>query len=83
MYLHIGKAVSINYDNIIGIFDIDSLKRTKIYDNILENIKENIIDISEENDKTIILVKEKGILKGYITNILSVTLEKRIEENIF
>ena len=83
MYLHIGKDISVNGNSIIGIFDIDSLKKTKVYKNLFENIKENIIDISEGNNKTLILTKEKQVVKAYISNILSVTLEKRIVESIY
>lgn len=81
MYLHIGKDVSVYYKHIIGIFDIDSLKRTKTYDKICETMKNDIIDISEGNNKTIILLKDKTGRKAYISNILSITLEKRITEN--
>ena len=83
MYLHIGKDFSIEYKSIIGIFDIESLKRTKTYKNIFNTLKNNVVDISEGNNKTIILTKEKNVVKAYISNILSNTLEKRIEENIF
>lgn len=65
MYLHIGKEYVVNTKNIIGIFNIEDIK-----------IKDNLIDISDGNKKTIILVDNKKI-KGYITNISSSTLKKR------
>jgi len=80
MYLHIGKDVSVNLKDIIGIFSIETLKKTKEYEKIIENLKDNIIDISEGKKKTIILTIENNIIKGYISNILSTTLEKRTKK---
>lgn len=76
MYLHIGKDYVINKNNIIGIFNIETIGRSEEYNNFYESIKNDLIDISDENKKTIILVKDKNI-KGYITNISSVTLKNR------
>lgn len=76
MYLHIGKDYVINENNIIGIFNIETISKSKEYKNFYESIKKDIIDISDENQKTLILVKDKNI-KGYITNISSVTLKNR------
>lgn len=76
MYLHIGKDYAINENNIIGIFNIETISKSKEYKNFIESIKKDLIDISDENQKTLILVKDKFI-KGYITNISSVTLKNR------
>ena len=67
MYLHIGKNNIINEEKIIGIFNLENIKINK---------QEKIIDISNGNKKTIILINDKRI-KGYITNISSTTLKKR------
>ena len=76
MYLHIGKDRIIYTNNLIGIFDIDSLKVTKCYNKIMENIKV-VEDLADEKKKTLIIVKEDNQLKAYITNILSTTIAKR------
>ena len=81
MYLHIGKDFSVNLKNVIGIFNIETLQNTKEYEKIIESLNDNIIDISEKNKKTLILTVENGIKKGYISNILSKTLEKRSKAN--
>ncbi len=44
------------------------------------NIHDKIIDVSDQNMKSLILVKENGETKGYITNISSMTLAKRAQE---
>ncbi len=76
MYLHIGKDYVINENNIIGIFNIETISKSKEYKKFIESIKKDLIDISDENQKTLILVKDKNI-KGYITNISSITLKNR------
>ena len=79
MYVHIGKDVVINSNNIISILDIESLEKNKKLENVLQNLKisDNIIDVSENNKKTLILYKINKNIKGYITNISSNTIAKR------
>ena len=79
MYVHIGKDVIINSKNIIAIFDIKTLEKKNSLENICKNLKisDNIIDVSEDNKKTLILVNENSKTKGYISNISSITLGKR------
>lgn len=76
MYLHIGKEYVINEEKIIGIFNIETIKKNKEYNKFFEDIKNSLIDISDGIQKTIILIKDKN-KKGYITNISSATLRKR------
>ena len=38
---------------------------------------ETLIDVSDENKKSLIIIKEKKQTKGYISNISTITLEKR------
>ena len=42
-----------------------------------ENIKENIIDISDEQPKSFILTEKDNIVRGYVTNIGTSTIKKR------
>ncbi len=79
MYVHIGKDVVINSDNIISILDIESLEKNKKLENVLQNLKisDNIIDVSEKNKKSLIILEKNNKIMGYITNISSSTLAKR------
>ena len=78
MYLHIGNNVILNKKDIIFILDYENLKDNNIFKEFCTNIdKNNITDISEGKPKSIIITKEKDILKGYISNISSTTLAKR------
>ena len=71
MYLHIGKDIIINNEDIIGIFNIDYVKNTKEYKKMIECLKENgdLINISDNQNKTFILTEKNPLIKGYITNI--------------
>ncbi len=82
MFLHIGNNNIINSKNIIGIFNIKNLQNTKEYKNIIQDLeKNNNLQINNnENQKTLLLTKDKLNLKGYITNISSITLAKRLQK---
>lgn len=82
MYTHIGKDYIIKSDNIIAIMNLE--KTDKNNKEILKNmnIKNNIVDISKNNNKSLIIFEEEKILKGYITNISSTTLAKRIQKEL-
>ena len=79
MYVHIGKDVVINSDNIITILDIEALEKKKKIEEVLQNLKisGNIIDLSEGNKKSLIILEKNDKILGYITNISSVTIAKR------
>lgn len=78
MFLHIGKDIIVNYKDIIAIFNIETIKNSKYFENFYKSLcVENIYDINEENRKTLILVRENEKVKGYISNISSNTLLKR------
>lgn len=78
MYLHIGKDYILNNNDIIGIFNINTLKKSNSYDYILENLSEKVIDISGGKPKSLILVSKNNKNIGYISNILSSTIGNRI-----
>lgn len=79
MYLHIGKDIMVKKTEIIGIFEYETLKTEKNFQKLCNKIQQEgkIEDISQGNQKTIILLKKQGKTKAYISNISSVTLAKR------
>ena len=79
MYVHIGNDTVINSEEIIAILDIKSLEKKDSLENVCKNIKisDNIIDVSEGNKKTLIVMQGKNKNRGYISNISSITLGKR------
>ena len=84
MFLHIGNNIIIKQNEIVGIYNIKSLKKTDEYEKMLNNLKEKnkliFNDNTEEN--TLIITEKNKKIKAYITNISSVTIAKRLENNI-
>ena len=78
MYVHIGKNIIINTNDIIGIFDINKLNKTDSYDNIVDNLCDNLVDISANNPKSLILIRKNDKDVGYISNIISSTISNRV-----
>ena len=79
MYLHIGKDCVIKKKDIIGIFNIEYIKNTKEYKSMYTSLAEkyNLINVSDKQNKTFILVENNKKIRGYITNIGSNTIGKR------
>lgn len=83
MYLHIGKDIVLKKDEIIGIFNVESIIETKEFNIIIDNLKEQdrIIDLSNEEPKTLILYKKHNDLYGIISNVSSNSIGKRNNKN--
>ncbi len=79
MYVHIGNDTVINSEEIIAILDIKSLEKKDSLENVCKNLKinDNIVDVSEGNKKTLIVMQGKNKNRGYISNISSITLGRR------
>ena len=80
MYLlHIGKDIIIRKEEIIGIFNIESILKTKEYNAIIEtlNLTNRMKDTSNGEPKTLILYNKEEILFGIISNVSSGSIGKR------
>ena len=77
MYLHIGKNYAIKNNSIIGIFSYDNIKNTREFKGLYENMSNKIIDISEKQPKSFILIEKDNEVLGYVTNIGTNTIKKR------
>lgn len=79
MYLHIGKNYIVKQKDIICILNIECI-RWEVYKDIRKSYKENIIDISNNNARSLIITKEKDKdTKIYISNILPTTIAGRVK----
>lgn len=83
MYLHLGQSTVITFDEIIGIFDLDSTtvaKKTRDY--LSEAQKDGRVrEVSYELPKSFIVCdSEKGKNTVYLSQISTSTLLKRTEE---
>ncbi len=85
MFVHIGNNIILKQEDIIGIFNIKAIKNTNEYIKIINNLKDNnkLIKIENTEENTLIITEKNKIIKGYITNISSVTIEKRLKNTIF
>ena len=80
MYLHIYKDCVINNKDVIGIFNINNMKESKINIEFLEELNKNynIKNISENQEKILILTNKLNKTNGYISNLTINTIKKRI-----
>ena len=80
MYLHIYKDCVINNKEIIGIFNINNFKKSKINIELLEKLykNNNVKNISENKEKVLILTNKGNQTNGYISNLTLNTIKKRI-----
>ena len=85
MYFHIGKDTIISLKEVIMILNLEKILEKNKFNDIMKELKmeNNIIDISEGNLKSLIILKRNYKLIGYISNISSNTLGRRINKNIY
>ena len=79
MYVHIGKDIVINSENIVAILDIESLQKNKNLQDVLQKLKISgkIIDITDKSRKSLIIINKDKENKVYLSNISSTTIGKR------
>ena len=79
MYIHLGNEIVVKESEIVGIFDLDTTTVSKHTRKFLELAeKENkVINVSYELPKSFIVTNENGNEKVYISQISTVTLQKR------
>ena len=80
MYLHIGNNDMVLVRNIIGVFNLQQLKEKKENKKFLARISDK--DLKNEENKTLVLTEQDGLLKPYCTNISGMTIRRRIEKYI-
>lgn len=84
MYIHLGKDVTVNSKDIIGIFDIEKSTIGKITKDFLAKAEKQkcVVNVSEELPKSFIVCKKQGKNIVYISQLSPVTLLKRFSENL-
>ena len=65
--------------DIVGIFDLDVIENNAVFNKFYNKIKEKVEKISNEKGKSLILLNDN---RSFISNISSITLEKRAENMI-
>lgn len=84
MYVHIGKEYIVSSNEIIAILNLETMLKEKSLEEILKELKleQNIMNIAEGNHKSLLLLKKEETIRGYISNISSTTLAKRMQKEI-
>jgi len=85
MYINIGNDIILKKEDIISIYNLSSIKNTEGYKKIIKKLenKQKLLYKNDTENKSLILTKEKNIIKGYMSNISSITLAKRAKTNMF
>ena len=82
MYVHIGNNIVLEEKNIIGIFNIESMRDSIEYKNLIESLKrtDNLVTQANGDARSLIMTKENGKVIGYETNVSTMSISKRAEE---
>lgn len=79
MYLHLGQDEVVPLKTVIGIFDLDITSQSKITRDFLRDSEKAglVVNVSEELPKSFVVCSERKKSKVFISQLSSVTLEKR------
>ena len=81
MYENIGKSILVRSDKVLAILDLKTISREQTIKQFLEKLRiEKYKEISQKGQKSLILVqRQDNKIGGYISNISSITLAKRLK----
>ena len=79
MYLPIGNDMSVRNSSIIGIFDLENTSTSRFTKEFLRRANQEleVVTVSYEMPKSLILCGQRGKLTLYISQISTATLKKR------
>ena len=79
MYLHLGQDDVVPLNTVIGIFDLDITSQSKITRDFLRDSEKAgiVINGSDELPKSFVVCSEREKSKVFISQLSSVTLQKR------
>ena len=85
MYLHIGNYFTVRKKDIIGIFDFDSATVGSSTKKLLHEAEElgNLINTWESFPKSFVLVRDRGEIKVFVSDISAGTLTSRVNDKAF
>lgn len=81
MFVHIGNNIVLDDKNIIGIYNIESMRDTEEYKNLIESLKRtnNLVSQAEGEARSLIMTKDNDKILGYETSISTMAIAKRAE----
>ena len=83
MFVHIGNNIILEEKDIIGIYTIESMRDSEEYKNLIESLKrtDNLVTQANGDARSLIMTKENGKIVGYETNVSTMSIAKRAEDN--
>ena len=78
MFVHIGNNIILEEKDIIGIYNIESMKDSEEYKNLIESLKrtDNLVSQANGDARSLIMTKENGKIVGYETNVSTMSISK-------
>ena len=82
MFVHIGNNIILEEKDIIGIYNIESMRDSEEYKNLIESLKrtDNLVSQAKGDARTLVMTKENGKIVGYETNVSTISIAKRAED---
>ena len=82
MFVHIGNNIVLEEKDIIGIYNIESMRDSEEYKNLIESLKrtDNLVTQANGDARSLIMTKENGKIVGYETNVSTMAIAKRAED---
>jgi len=84
MYLPIGGDLSVRTETILGIFDLDNVSWAYKTKEFLRRAEEAgaVVAVDDGLPKSMILTREMGLDRVWLTPFSTATLEKRIKKGV-
>ncbi len=86
MYLHVGKNVVVPHGDIVAIFDLDNSSQSIQTRDFLSRAEKagEVINVAEDLPKSFVLcAPPEGGQRVYLSQLMSATLLKRVENFVF
>ncbi len=83
MFVHIGNNIVLEEKDIIGIYNIESMRDSQEYKNLIDSLKRtnNLVTQANGDARSLIMTKENdGRIVGYETNVSTMSIAKRAED---
>ena len=79
MYLHLGQGIVVLLEDVVGVFDIDTVSTGKTTRWFLANAEREmrVTNVSDKLPKSFVVCNDKLGTRVYISQISSATLKKR------
>jgi hypothetical protein len=82
MYLHLGQAVMVPSESVVGIFDLDNTTASKITQKFLEGAQDAscLVNIAEDIPKSFVVCRERDRTTVYLSQLSTQTLLRRASD---